>query len=123
MHGLEQTEMIVFEILLGPELAGFALTEIDAQEIMSHVIDRFEQPASSVAIRQLSSQVTILPGEIAGTDIDAETVHVIFQFPCGKWVSEGYRPSHPDQFITSCGCKKCGPAYFLIKYPPLLPLN
>ncbi len=121
MHGFEQTEAIVFEVLRGPDVVTYALTEIEAHELMSIVIDRFEQPASSFTIKQRPSQVTILPGEISGKDVDAETVHVIFQFPCGKWISEDYSPSCPTHILTRCGCKKCGPAYFLVKYAPLLP--
>lgn len=116
----EQAVIDVFKVTRGGDLAAFTLSMPRAQRVAQRLAQRVSEGDESVAggieIHQERLAVDVVSGQVRGNLSTGETVHVVFQYPCGKWESEDVTDPDERRRLVMCGCKDCGDQFVLVEF-------
>jgi hypothetical protein len=109
----QHANILIFEVFAGERLVTYTLDASDAQ---MRADEKRSKCDDVISVVQRHEMVNVIQGEMLGRDPAVEAVHIVFQFPCGKWSSEDYELSDPDTLLVRCGCKVCKELYSIVSY-------
>lgn len=102
----------VFEVFCNGKLRSYRLSRIEAEERIAELSEDGFDPV----IVERTVEMPEPEGELKGSFIDKETVHVCWQAPCGRLWAEDVEQSTPSPLLVGCGCRVCGERYFLVRF-------
>ena len=102
----------VFEVFCNGKLRCYTLSRSVAEE---RIVQLSEDGFDPVIVER-TVEMPELEGELKGSFVDQQRVHVCWQAPCGKHWSDDAEQSTPSPLLVGCGCRVCGERYFLVKF-------